>query len=189
MKWIGIVLVSVLLAGGAVAGGRRASPERVVSGDGVIPAMIGGVKARIRIDPGATAMPLLIDGIAARAGLKPTMFGVRYGVGPIRIPGATGLEEIAFGVERPVRTLTLGAPLRLGALAVATLGVRTADIGNVSTIRDADEPTPDPDEVVVTAKMKRDPNRDRLALGRDQLDRCSSIVFDKPARQVRLACL
>ncbi|NVP31883.1 MAG: hypothetical protein HLV41_12595, partial [Sphingomonas sanguinis] len=30
---------------------------------------------------------------------------------------------------------------------------------------------------------------DWLSIGADQLGRCSSIVFDKPAKQVRLSCL
>ena len=99
--------------------------------------------------------------------------------------------EIFFGIERPVRTLTLARPMAIGALSLATLGVRTQDAGNAGAIREAGAvvPTPDPDEVVVTAKNKRDVRRDVLSLGADQLSRCSSIVFDKPAKQIRLSCL
>ncbi len=68
------------------------------------------------------------------------------------------------------------------------LSVRTADTGSTATIADADAPG-DPDEVVVTGKGKHDPKKDWLSIGADQLGRCSSIVFDKPARQVRLSCL
>ena len=47
----------------------------------------------------------------------------------------------------------------------------------------------DPNEVVVTGKGKHDIKHDRLSIGADQLNRCSSIVFDKPAKQIRLSCL
>lgn len=45
----------------------------------------------------------------------------------------------------------------------------------------------DPEEIVVVAKGKRRTDG-RLSIGADLLERCSSIVFDKPARQVRLTC-
>lgn len=95
--------------------------------------------------------------------------------------------EIVFGVSRPVRTMTLARPLIVGPLSLSRIAVRTVDYGNTATIADADAPG-DPDEVVVTGKGKRDPKKDWISLGADQLDRCSSIVFDKPARQVRLSC-
>ncbi len=106
-----------------------------------------------------------------------------------RLEGEAGAALIAFGVERPVRRMRLARPLAIGSLVLDTLDVRVADFGNARGITDADAPPPDPDEVVVTAKGKRDRSRDSLTLGRDQLDRCSSIVFDKPAKQVRLTCL
>ncbi|MEG3163560.1 hypothetical protein U1701_03020 [Sphingomonas sp. PB2P19] len=106
-----------------------------------------------------------------------------------RLTGATEPVEIAFGIARPVRTMTLATPLAIGPLAVTTLGVRTADVGSAAAIPDADAAAPDPDEIVVTAKGKRDPKRDRLTLGADLLDRCSSIVFDQTKKQVRLTCI
>lgn len=287
-----------------LAGAAAPPAERVVTGDGVTAATVKGAPGRLRIDPAATAMPMIDAAWAERAGLKAGPFGIMYGVGPKRVSGRTAVaelrlgglafkrriawtprpyaagvdgvigpaglpdpvvrfvlrparpgervarfpmvdqgglfggwserfavievggspmrlrfdphhrrtlanagagrrlaeahggaltgevtpEEIAFGIERPVRTLVLARPLRLGPLSIASLGVRTHDGGGTTGIADADAP-PDPDEVVVTARGKRDPDRNRLALGRDQLDRCSSIVFDKPARQVRLSCI
>ena len=102
-----------------------------------------------------------------------------------RIGGETRAVPIAYGVSRPVRTLRLGRPLQVGPLAIAALSVRTADFGNASAIR---EEGGDPDEIVVIGKKRRNEARDRLWLGADQLARCSSIVFDKRARQVRLTC-
>ena len=277
--------------------------ERVIAGDGIVNATVGGVEARIRIDPGATAMPLITSELATRAGLRGGMFGTLYGVGPVRVPGRTavtrvdfgtgvvrrrvsfaprayaagldgvvgpgGLDEpvirfvlrrplagertvtfpmvdqgglaggwsdrfamimvggaplrvrfdphhartlatagagvrlaaayggsldgpiteaeIVFGISRPVRALTLERPLLLGPLSITTLGVRTSDNGSAASIRDASVPI-DPDEIVVTARGHHDPDRDRLAIGADLLQRCSSIVFDKPAHQIRLTC-
>jgi hypothetical protein len=101
------------------------------------------------------------------------------------IGGETLSLPIAFGISRPVRTMRLGTPLAVGPLSIGELGVRTADFGNVSSIR---EEGGDPDEVIVTGERGRNRNRDRLSLGADQLGLCSSIVFDKRARQVRLTC-
>lgn len=103
------------------------------------------------------------------------------------LSGTTSPTEIAFGVERPIRAMTLATPFAVGPLTIGTLGVRTVDHGNTDTIADADQHA-DPNEVVVTGKGKHDIKRDRLAIGADQLARCSSIVFDKPAKQVRLSC-
>jgi hypothetical protein len=102
-----------------------------------------------------------------------------------RIGGDTQSLEIAFGIARPVRTLRLGRPLAIGPLALSTLGVRTADFGNAAAIR---EEGGDPDEIVVTGRRRRDTGRDGIAIGADALARCSSIVFDKRARQIRLTC-
>ena len=139
--------------------------------------MIGGQPVRIRFDPyhprttvTANAASLIAE--AQRGTLT----------------GSAEPVEIAFGIARPVRTMTLATPLAVGPLLLSTLGVRTSDVGSAATIPEADAAPPDPDEIVVTAKGKRDPKRDRLTLGADLLDRCSAIVFDKPAQQVQLTC-
>ena len=102
-----------------------------------------------------------------------------------RVSGETAPAHIAFGISRPVRTMRLGRPLMLGPLAISELGVRTADFGNASGIR---EEGGDPDEIVVTGDRRRNRNRDRLAIGADHISRCSAIVFDKRRREVRLTC-
>lgn len=284
-------------------GAAPAPQEYVVPIDGVVAAQLNGVPLRLRIDPGATAVPLVTEEIAARAQVKPGMIGTLYGVGPIRIAGKTGVatldlartrlkrrvsfaakayaegfdgvmgpggleapvvrfalrapiagertvtlpmtdqggllagwaerfarievggqplrvrfdphhprtlatagaavrlaaaydgtlsgvagqQEIAFGIQRPIRTLTLARALAIGPLSLRTLGVRTADNGNASGIAEAGAKA-DPNEIVVTAKGKRNSGYDRLSLGADALARCSSIVFDKPAKAIRLTC-
>lgn len=102
-----------------------------------------------------------------------------------QLVGATGKAEVAFGIDRPIRTLKLARPLAIGPLRFDSVPVRIGDSGSVAGIADADA---DPDEVVVTAKGggKR---RDVLIIGRDALAGCSSIVFDKRAKVIRLSCL
>lgn len=96
--------------------------------------------------------------------------------------------EIGLGVERPMRAFRLERPFPVGPLSIDRLLVRVADHGNAAGLGAA-PPSRDPDEVVVTGRRKRDRSRDHIVLGRDQLSRCSSITFDKPAKQVRLSCL
>ena len=141
---------------------------------------VGGEPMRIRFDPNHPRS-LATAGAAARI--------ARLNDG--KLSGEAVQTEIWFGVERPVRTLNLARPLGVGNLSLTTLGVRIADAGNAAAIREEGAPVEatDPDEVVVIGKKKRDVRRDLLSLGADALSRCSSIVFDKPAKQVRLSCL
>ena len=281
----------------------RPLPERVVTGDGIVPVTLNGVQGRIRIDPAAPALPMLTAPFAGQARLRAGPFTFAYMVGPRDVRGLsavgrialgedartrkrrvgwTGLSyvdgadgvigpggvpepvvrfmlrpsvpgertvtfpledeggllggwggsyalldlegqplrirfdphaprtlatagaavrianaqdgivsgdaspvHIAFGISRPVRTMRLGRPLAVGPLTLTELGVRTSDFGNTSTIR---EEGGDPDEVVVTGDRRRSSRWDRLVLGADELRLCSSIVFDRRRREVRLTC-
>ena len=78
--------------------------------------------------------------------------------------------------------------MRVPASFAAALTAGVLAWSGAAAIPAADAPPPDPDEIVVVAKGNRDANRDRLTLGADLLDRCSSIIFDKPAKQIRLTC-
>ncbi len=97
--------------------------------------------------------------------------------------GPAERAEVAFGIDRPVRAMRLTRPVQIGALSFDRLFVRVADSGSIAGIPDADA---DPEEIVVNASKSS--RRDTLIVGRDQLARCSSIVFDKPAKQIRLTC-
>ncbi|MBY0581536.1 MAG: hypothetical protein K2P68_01280 [Sphingomonas sp.] len=101
-----------------------------------------------------------------------------------QLTGETGQAEIAFGINRPIRLMRLNAPLAIGPLNLSAIALRISDNGSTGGIPDADA---DPDEIVVTAKKSGD-RRDVIIVGNDQLQRCSSIVFDKPAKQIRLTC-
>lgn len=305
------VMAAVLLIGA----GPPPPRERVVTGDGVVAAQVNGVPARIRLDPGALAMPMVSADLAARAGLHTgsPLLGKNWGVGfaihvgptlvmassatgkidvgdgpfahrvawnkrryqpdvdgvigpggirssvvrfqlrapvpgeqtatlplvedsdlfvgawgasyavvavgamPLRIrfapriprsflgagaavrvaaalggrfDGAATEEPIMFGIARPIRPMALAHPLAIGPLSLVRIGVRTAEGGNTAAIPESNEASAaaDPDEVVVTAKAKHKPRPGTLTLGADALSRCSSVVFDKPAKQIRLTC-
>lgn len=138
---------------------------------------VGGEPMRVLFDPGH---PRSLADAGAAMRLAKAQGGTMTGA-----PVAT---EIAYGIERPVRTMSLARPLAIGGLSMGTLGVRVPDTG--LAVPEANAPPPDPAEVVVTAKAKKhDPKRDQLSLGADVLGQCSSIVFDKPAKVVRLSCL
>ncbi|KQU53128.1 hypothetical protein ASG67_09870 [Sphingomonas sp. Leaf339] len=139
---------------------------------------VGGKPMRVRFDP---HHPHTLA--TANAGRR---LAEAYGGG---MEDARFTTEIAFGIDRPVRRMRLDQPIAIGPLSIAGLGVRTADIGNAAAIPEADAPSPDPDEIVVVARDKRyDPERDRLSLGADVLRQCSTLVFDKPAHEIRLTC-
>jgi len=277
------------------------SAERVVTIGDVLTANVNGAPVQMRVDPAGTAMPLIDDAAAMRAGLKPSMIGIGYAVGPQKVLGRTALvpvdlgtgpakhrvgftphryaaaaegsigpaglpepvvrfhlraplpnehtvtlpmgdqggiaarwgerfaivtvggapmrvrfdpyhrrtlatagaavrlaaanagtmtgaterAEIAFGIERPVRDMALGTPLQIGPFAISRLGVRTSDFGSTAGV-----PTDhvDPDEVIVASQGKHDPSADRINIGSDLLDHCSSILFDTTHRQITLSC-
>lgn len=135
---------------------------------------LGGAPLRVRFDP---HRPRTLATAGAGLRLAEALGG--------RLADDAQAVEIAFGIARPVRTLRLARPLTIGPLAIATLGVRTRDFGNAEGIQPDGG---DPDEIVVTAPGRRTVARDRIALGADVLARCSSITFDRRARQVRLSC-
>ncbi len=302
-------LRAIVVAAALLLGAGPPPRERVVTGDGVVAATINAAPARLRIDPGALAMPIITAEVAARAKLKRGKllgFGFAYRVGPTLVKGSTavggitldgsqfsrriawselryqtgsdgavgpgGLAEpvvrfqlrapmagertatlpladeggiignwggsyamvtagtvplrvrfapriarsflvaapaariagelggrfdgaaepvtIVFGVARPVRPMVLSRPLVVGPLSLTRIGVRVADSGDVAAIPSTGDAAnaADPEEVVVTARSKHKPRPGMLTLGADVLARCSSIVFDKSAKQVRLTC-
>jgi len=145
--------------------------------------MVGSERLQVRFDPHhrrTVANALAGQRIAA------TLGG--------RFDGPPVSEEIAFGIERPVRPMALTRPLDIGPLSLNRLGVRTVpDLnsgGSVAGIKEAGDPDEvvDPADVVVTGKRKKKHRPGTLTLGADQLDRCSSLVFDKATKEIRLTC-
>jgi hypothetical protein len=92
---------------------------------------------------------------------------------------------IRFGVERPVRPMTLKQTMDIGGLPLNSLLVRVSDFGDATQIKDAD--AADSDEIIVTAASKKKPKY-QMTLGSDFLSRCSSLTFDYKVKQVQISC-
>ena len=94
--------------------------------------------------------------------------------------------DVRLGVMRPVRTMALGKPLAIGPLTIASVLVRVGENGEPDNSLADDA---DPSEIVVTASR---PSRVkpfyRIVLGHAELQRCSSLTIDKPAKQIILSC-
>lgn len=97
--------------------------------------------------------------------------------------GETYPLHIRYGIERPVRPLQFESPPMLGELALTNLVVRTQDTGSVAGIRQEGD---DPDEIVVSAKDRK--AEVRMIVGMDTLEPCSTLTFDRTAKQIRLSC-
>ena len=141
-------------------------------------ATIGGAPMRLRFDP---HHPRSLVNAAAAVALAASHGGT--------MTAETGRQEIAFGIERPYRVMKLARPIAIGGLTLASVGVRVTDgdlAGRIAEEGAAPEAA-DPDEVVVTAR-KGKPRTGLMILGGDALAACSSLVFDKAARQIRLTC-
>lgn len=94
---------------------------------------------------------------------------------------------VKFGIERPMRPMRFTRPLDIGGLALAELLVRTGDHrGNFQLPPDAQQ---DPDEIVVTGNVARTRARLFLTVGRDRLDRCSSLTYARATKILTLRCL
>ncbi len=111
-----------------------------------------------------------------------------------RWSGTSNTEATDFGIDRPVRGLSLATPIDIGALRIQTMLVR--DYSRVSGVEEggASASALDPSEatlpaVVVTAdtKSKVKPLY-YLTLGRDALGHCGSITFNKDANRIELSC-
>lgn len=110
-----------------------------------------------------------------------------------RWSGTQESTSINFGVERPVRELTLSNPIQIGNLQLSVLLVRdnslvtgVADIKSRAEEEDANEVTLP--AVTVTAKAAKIKPSYKLTLGQDVLSRCASITFDKTSNKIELNC-
>ncbi len=136
---------------------------------------LGGRALRLQFDPQAPATLA-----TAQAGsLVAEELGGTFAGAPRSAP-------IAFGVARPVRRMQLSQPLAIGSLSLTELDVRTGDFGSAGGI--AEQGDADPSEIVVTARTKWKAQYDQIKLGRDVLQNCSSITFDRAAKRVTLRC-
>ena len=97
------------------------------------------------------------------------------------------LEEIAPGVERPVRVLRLTRPLPVGGLSVPVLMARTADFRGEHQLTWAETPSGE-GEIIVTGALPSQEALYRITLGLDVLGRCSSATYRRRTGELRLRC-
>ncbi|WOE74578.1 hypothetical protein [Alterisphingorhabdus coralli] len=105
--------------------------------------------------------------------------------------GESDSTEIAYGIERPIRKLALAEPLDLCGVSLDSFYVRKSDFGDSSGIIDGDLARANADSseiVVMAANGKKDKNRYFLTIGQDDLQHCSSVTYDKVAKEIRLSC-
>ena len=104
-----------------------------------------------------------------------------------RLGDERGVEEIAPGVERPVRLLRLGRPLAVGGLLVPVVMARTADFRGRHQLAWAEEANAN-GEIVVTGARASQEALYRITLGLDVLGRCSSATYRRSTGELRLRC-
>ena len=108
--------------------------------------------------------------------------------------GDTHMVPVRYGIDRPVRPLTLTRELKLGDLKIESIFVRTADLGSTDSIPEGPEQTSssDPDEIVVIGKARKKQKNLRyqtLIVGRASLKDCSSITYDFASKKILLSCI
>ena len=104
-----------------------------------------------------------------------------------RLDHERGLEEIAPGVERPVRKLRFDRPLAFGGLSLPSLMARTSDFRGEHGLAWAERPSDD-GEIVVNGQVESQEALYRITLGLDVLGRCSAATYRRAAGEIRLRC-
>ena len=155
--------VALPMEGGGLFGGWQPSRGMLT---------VGAEKILVRFDP---EHPRSLATAAAGVALARAQGGV--------LTAERGAQEVLFGIERPYRVMTLARPIAVGPVTLSSLGVRVTDGSGANTIAQQGD---DPSEVVVNAEGKK--TYMVLSLGADVLGRCSSLVFDKGRKEVRMTC-
>lgn len=122
--------------------------------------------------------------VTARTALRISgAYGGRYAGDAVR-------TEAASGQERLLRRMVLARPMAVGPLTIDEMQVRVTDWGSARRIKRVGEvePPADPNEVNVVARAEHEDTFERLMIGTSALRRCSSIVVDLRAREIRLTC-
>lgn len=99
---------------------------------------------------------------------------------------------VRYGIVRPVRKMVLGEPLSVNGFPLSKLTVRISDDRGSYYLPEKHVPEVefDEDDVVVTGKKQRIFGAPHfwLMIGRDNLNRCSSISYDNDAKRLILKC-
>ncbi|WP_394653011.1 hypothetical protein [uncultured Sphingomonas sp.] len=122
--------------------------------------------------------------VTARTALRISgAYGGRYAGEAVR-------TEAASGRERLLRRMVLAKPMPIGPVSIDDMQVRVTDWGSarqIKRVEDKDVPA-DPNEVNVVARAEHEDTFERLMVGTDALKRCSAIVVDLLAKEIRLTC-
>lgn len=105
--------------------------------------------------------------------------------------GEAAEQPVLLGILRPVRPMRFARPVSIGGLRIDALMVRTADFrGGYVLPSDppAGAPPTDPDEIVVTANVRRGRAMLVVLIGADIAGRCSSVAYSHGAATLTLTC-
>ncbi|HLL59457.1 MAG TPA: hypothetical protein VK391_06160, partial [Allosphingosinicella sp.] len=106
----------LVISAASLSIGASLPSMRIVRGDGSHLGSVNGMPARIRIDPGAVAVPVITSELAKRAKLKAGPLDFEYLIGPRRVTGQSAVAHIDFG-SGPIKRRVgwTEAPYRRGA--------------------------------------------------------------------------
>jgi hypothetical protein len=133
----------------------------------------------------------LADRLTSATGASAALIAGRRGG---RWSGDVAMEPVRYTIRRPVRELVLGQPLSVNGFLIERLMVRVRDdLGEYRLPSDAvAQGLPVENAIVVTGKRRQAPSGIAnfwLMIGRDDLSRCSDIVYDRNAQELLLHCL
>ena len=100
--------------------------------------------------------------------------------------GEAFMAPATFSVVRPLRRMAFANPIAVGDLRLGAMLVRTADFRGAFVL--PEDASSDPSEIVVTGRQARSRARLTVALGSDQLSRCSSIQYDNALGRLTIYC-
>lgn len=105
--------------------------------------------------------------------------------------GEAAEQPVLLGILRPVRPMRFALPVSIGGLRIERLMVRTADFRGgyvLPSDAPAGAPPADPDEIVVTANVRRGRALLVVLIGADIAGRCSSVAYSHSAATLILTC-
>ncbi len=172
---------SIALVRQGGAGGHVYTLDRPGHGDALVKARAGGEEIRVGLD---LRSPDKVMNARAAAALE--------AAGVVKRSGKVGLWSPFPGVALPFERLTpvpnarlLGLPLVRPAARISEARAKTLDAAakaGTSTVADDD------DTITVIGTRKRKGPDPWLLIGRDVLDQCSRIEFDRPGKRWLLTC-
>ncbi len=93
----------LLLTTAMVLLGASAPDERVIARGGLVNGSLNGLPLRLRVEPGAVAMPIVTEDAARRAELNAGPFDWSYQIGEQSVTGQSAVARIDFGTGRRER--------------------------------------------------------------------------------------